>query len=338
MVASHPPPGTDVLRQSAYQELLLAGGEPRCAEWTATSRVLAPARDAERYTGLTVANLADLVPVPDLHPDVTVLIPARDAGGWVVDAVCSVRAAAQVRTEVIVVDDGSRDPQSCQVLALLEVVGVTVVHQPPLGISAARNAGLSLSTAPAVLPLDADNLLRPGFLEAALPVLADEPGVGAVYGDAWRFGGKWERWTVPELDVDRLVRGNYIDNCALIRRSALAGVGGWCDTLPGRGLEDWDLWLGLVEAGWHLHHLDMVAFDYRTHPAQLNAARAVADEETVRLVRAIAGRHRSLYGRHIEAVMEDLFRSRHGALELQQEVERLSDRPGRTVPPDPGST
>ena len=46
---------------------------------------------------------------------------------------------------------------------------------------------------------------------------------------------------------DALVRSNYIDAFALLRRSALDAVGGYTDDLRLHGWEDYDLWLSFAD-------------------------------------------------------------------------------------------
>lgn len=100
-------------------------------------------------------------------PLVSVLIPAYNAAPWLGQAVESALSQADVRTEVIIVDDGSTD-------ATLEVArsfgrrGVQVVHQPNAGASRARNHALSLAQGDFIQWLDADDLLAPGKLSAQI--------------------------------------------------------------------------------------------------------------------------------------------------------------------------
>ena len=55
---------------------------------------------------------------------------------------------------------------------------------------------------------------------------------------------------------------NYIDACAIIKKSVLEEVGRY-DNMKIMGLEDWDLWLRIAFAGYKFHYIDEVMFEYR---------------------------------------------------------------------------
>ena len=101
----------------------------------------------------------------------TVVIPCRDDGPFLLDALASLRLCEHEQLEAIVVDDGSRDDDTRTILGLLETHGITVLAGQRRGPAAARNVGRSAARARFLLPLDADNLLRPGFVPAALTEL-----------------------------------------------------------------------------------------------------------------------------------------------------------------------
>lgn len=94
------------------------------------------------------------------EPRVAVVIPVRDGAELVLDAVESVRAQGPVVTELVAVDNGSRDAT----VSVLERAGVPVLHEPITGAGAARRRGLDATTAPYLMFLDHDDVLEPGAL------------------------------------------------------------------------------------------------------------------------------------------------------------------------------
>ncbi|WP_309087531.1 glycosyltransferase family 2 protein [Phenylobacterium sp.] len=96
---------------------------------------------------------------------VAVIVAAKDAAATIERAVASALAQPEA-VEVIVVDDGSGDGTAELARRLDDGSGrLKVVSQPQAGPAAARNFGLSLSRAPWVCPLDADDFLKPRRLE-----------------------------------------------------------------------------------------------------------------------------------------------------------------------------
>ena len=201
-------------------------------------------------------------------PTVSVVIPCRNEGTMLLDAIASVRLC-RGDVELIVADDGSTDPLTCRLLDRISQRGVDVVRLNAENPSNARNAALATASGRFVLPLDADNLLRPGYAASAAGVLDANPDIAVVYADAERFGRASGRWTIGPPDIDRLVRGNYIDNCSVVRRQALDECGGWDEAVP--VLADWDLWLGVAERSWKFHYLEEVGFDYRVRRDSLTS-------------------------------------------------------------------
>src|ERR1043166_895150 len=109
-------------------------------------------------------------------PRVAVVVPCFDDGETLSTALASL--AGQEEHELVVVDDGSTDPDTLTVLAELERNGVQVVRRPNGGLSAARMSGVEATSAPYVMPLDADDALAPGALRALADALdADERAV-----------------------------------------------------------------------------------------------------------------------------------------------------------------
>ncbi|WP_205696645.1 glycosyltransferase family 2 protein [Conexibacter sp. SYSU D00693] len=89
---------------------------------------------------------------------------------------CLPAAVAQPDSEVVVIDNACTD----RTRTVCEEHGVRVVGlRERVSYAAAMNAGLAATSGPAVLVLNADCVLDPGFLAAAAPRLED-PAVGSV--------------------------------------------------------------------------------------------------------------------------------------------------------------
>jgi hypothetical protein len=118
---------------------------------------------------------------------VSILVPAFNAEGFLRPALESALAQTWPRTEVIVVDDGSRDatPAIAQSFAGARV---KVVSQENRGASAARNRALSLAQGDYIQWLDADDLLAPDKVARQMELA--EPGGGSRV----LFSGEWGRF------------------------------------------------------------------------------------------------------------------------------------------------
>jgi glycosyltransferase involved in cell wall biosynthesis len=192
---------------------------------------------------------------------VAVVIPCYNDGRFLLETLESVRE--QEQCETVVVDDGSTDVRTLDVLADLREAGVRVVTQPNQGLSVARMTGVRHTNARYVHPLDSDDRLAPGALERLADVLDAQPQADLAWGDYSCFGAFSCR--VPgarSLDPWRITYMDEIVGTTMVRRSALAAVGGWD---MGSGWEDWDLWMKLAEVGAQGIYVPAVTLHYRQH-------------------------------------------------------------------------
>jgi glycosyltransferase involved in cell wall biosynthesis len=200
---------------------------------------------------------------------VSIVVPCYNHGAMLREALASVEQVRNANLlEVIVVDDGSSEAETMTILRQLEEAGYCVVSQPNRGLSAARNAGIRLAKGEFILPLDSDNRLRDVYLSEGGFLLKNNPSIGVIYADAEYFGERNGRWDLPEFDLLSLTRANFIDACALYRKSLWEEVGGYDEQML-MGLEDWDFWLRVAAHGGAFFHFPKIGFDYRVRSDSL---------------------------------------------------------------------
>ena len=222
-----------------------------------------PASHPEPYHSSVLAATAR----SSVSPELSIVIPTFNDAPLLVEALASVEQCQPCDCEVLVLDDGSSDPESLRVLERLESVGYKVLRQPNAGLSAARNALIRHARGRLILPVDSDNRLLPGYIEQSRQALAADPGLGIVYGDRQLFGASSELIRVPEFDLARMIDQSFIDACAMFRREVWEDVGGYDERL--RGFEDWELWLNAAQRGWRFAHLPEARFEYRVRSGSL---------------------------------------------------------------------
>jgi glycosyltransferase involved in cell wall biosynthesis len=195
---------------------------------------------------------------------VSIVIPCYNHGAMLPEALASIaRVGNDNLLEVIIVNDGSTDPQTLDLFAGLDRSKYTVIHQPNSGLGAARNAGIRAAHGEFILPLDSDNRIRSPYLTEGVVRLDQDSKLGVVYGHAQYFGEKNGTVLTPAFDIALLSVMNFIDACALFRKAAWESVRGYDENMPHMGWEDWDFWLRLAIHGWEFARLDETAFDYR---------------------------------------------------------------------------
>lgn len=220
--------------------------------------------------------------------DIAVIIPCYNDGQTVREAVAS--AAVDHPSEIIVIDDGSNDPLTLEVLSDLQSSGIRVIQQENGGLAAARMTAVNATNCPFVAPLDADDLLEPGALIDLAAALDDDPEADVAFGDftlfgsvdGYRRGFGWDPWMI--CYANRIPGGGVV-----LRRQALLGAGGW---VLENGYEDWDLWMSLLERNARAVHVPRVTFRYRQAKGRLADSSL---ERHPQLFETLMRRHASLF-------------------------------------------
>lgn len=200
--------------------------------------------------------------------ELSVVIPTHNDATLLVEALASAVDSTPDHHEILVLDDGTTDAESLRILDRLRAAGLSIPRQENRGLPVARNTLIRAARGRLILPLDADNLIGNGFVEAAIDAFHADPGLGVVYGDRQTFGGQTALLLVPDFDLHRMLQGNTIDACALFRRELWTDVGGYDESLR-LGFEDWEFWLHAGKRGWRFQHLPMIGVEYRVRPDSL---------------------------------------------------------------------
>jgi glycosyltransferase involved in cell wall biosynthesis len=225
---------------------------------------------------------------------VTVVITCFNYGRFLAEAVDSALSQEGGPPEVVVVDDGSTEPETLLALKRLPPK-VRLIPRSNGGPARARNTGAAAATTPLLLMLDADDRLDPGALTTLERLLEAAPDIGFAYGRTRMFGSLSRELAFPAYDPYRLLYRSLVSVTSLIRREAFEAVGGFDPEIP--GYEDWDLYLSLLEAGFEGRRADAVTLHYRRH----GESTFTADRGTYRRCRhALRRKHRALYARRAE--------------------------------------
>jgi len=203
--------------------------------------------------------------------DVSVVVIGRNEGARLPRCLESVRQAHWqcLRWEVLYVDSHSSDG-SPDAARRLGARVLSLGDRPPCA-AAGRNIGWRAARGELVLFLDGDTQLDPHFVRRAIAVLKTEPQVVAVWGHRRESQPEQSIYT-RVLDLDWVFapgRVDYFGGDALVRRQALAEVGGFDDTLVAG--EEPELCRRLRAAGWQIEHIDA---PMTTHDLALTTARA----------------------------------------------------------------
>ncbi len=257
------------------------------ASWPAEE---ARRRRRGRLAAFRAGVAAGALPEVD-DPEVTVVIPCFNQGDFLEDALASVFEQTFDSFEVVVVDDGSTDPATVATLDALDLPRTRVIRQENRGLPAARNAGMAAARGRYLVPLDADDELRPGYLAALHPALAADGDAAFAHCWAELYGDVEAIWATRPYNPYQQLVSNSVVGCVLLRRAAWEAAGGYDESMT-HGNEDWDLWIRLHAAGWANVAVRHPLFRYRKHGVSMSVE-TEARFEAAR--REAAARHPDLY-------------------------------------------
>lgn len=123
-----------------------------------------------------------------LMSKVSILIPAYNAERFVGAALQTAMDQTWPNTEIIVVDDGSKD-QTYKVAKRYESAKVKILRQENRGAAAARNTALREAQGDFLQYIDADDLLSPDKIREQVLLLQQHPGYLSVSSAMYFFDG-----------------------------------------------------------------------------------------------------------------------------------------------------
>jgi glycosyltransferase involved in cell wall biosynthesis len=236
-------------------------------------------------------------------PTVSVIIPCFNLGEYLDEAVDSVLAQTFDDFEVLIVDDGSTDPATRELLEGYTRPKTTVFRTPNRKLAAARNFLVSRARGRYLCALDADDKLHPEYLERTVSVLDAEPGLTFVSTHLQMFGEETAVWpSVDRCDLPMLLCDDTVITPALVRRDAVLACGGYDEHMPHQGDEDWHLWMTLVENGHRGVILPDVLFFYRRRPNSM-CIQCTTGQVHLDLVGYLARKHAQSYRKHLTEVL-----------------------------------
>jgi glycosyltransferase involved in cell wall biosynthesis len=208
-------------------------------------------------------------------PQVSVLMPTRNAQDYIDAALRSVLQETRVPLEVVVIDDGSSDASRERALARGDP-RVRIVEGPRRGIAACMNAGLAAARGELLMRCDADDLYPAGRIAEQVDWLARHPGhdaVGGAFGTVDARGAavvrQLDSGADERLDLEEELRRGVLRThlCTFaMRRAAVERVAGFREYFE--TAEDIDFALRLGERG-RVAYLPRTWYLYRLHGASI---------------------------------------------------------------------
>lgn len=198
------------------------------------------------------------------YPLVSIITPYYNGAKYVKETISSAISQTYKNIEVILIDDGSTDPESINVFDEIEHPLLYKYRTSNQGLSTARNTAISLAKGEIILPLDCDDLISNTYVEKAVDEFTINVNAGIVYAHANFFGDINQYWDLPEFNKLDFLVNNCIFCSGLFKKTDWKEVGGYKTDMI-YGLEDYDFWLSLITLNRDVIRLPDIHFFYRKH-------------------------------------------------------------------------
>ena len=238
----------------------------------------------------------------------TAVVTSFNQGEMIQEALTSLLNQTILPDKIIIVDDGSTDEKSLDIISGLESmvnqVTIMVHRQKNSGVSAARNTGIRLANTTFALVLDGDDKLEPSFLEQTLPHIKKSSEIVAVSSWMKTFGVLQSIVCPSGGDIRKFLSHNCCPATHIMRCEAWRKCGGYDETMR-TGFEDWDYFLQLLETSpkARIAIVEKALIDYRTVPASSNVR---SMDKRLELMKYLMEKHSNAYAKHMVDVMLDL--------------------------------
>lgn len=236
-------------------------------------------------------------------PKVSIIVPCFNQAGYLSETLDSVLAQTYKNWECVIVNDGS--PDNTEEIAIIYTQKdnrIKYVWQENKGVSSARNLGISVSDGEYILPLDADDIIAPTYIERALNRFCSFPETKLVYCKANTFGDKNGYWHLEDYYYDSFIWNNCIFCTAMFRRVDYDKTVGY-NTNMIHGNEDWDFWLSLLKKEDIVFRIDEVLFYYRVKENSRTTELISNDSYLEEVLMQLHDNHKDIYSQYYNRII-----------------------------------
>ena len=244
-----------------------------------------------------------------MYPEVSILLPYRNAVATLSECIDSIKAQSFEDYEIIAIDDAS-DDGSTDVLVMFGDCRLRVIRNDRPGLVNALNLGLAHCNAPLVARMDADDIMLPLRLQSQWCYMREHHDVVLVATRAEKFPRKriregyreYMRWQNSVMSHADIAAQIYIESpfahpSVMFRRDSIIAAGAYRD---GAFPEDYELWLRLYHQGFRMEKLPQVLLRWRESENRLSrVSDSYAREAFDRLRAEYLSRDQRLKGRAI---------------------------------------
>ena len=179
----------------------------------------------------------------------SVVIPYYNLGKTLPETIDSIKETEYKKYEIVIVNDGSTDKESIDVLKQYENdEKIRIINIKNKGLANARNVGAEAAKGEFVAFIDADDKIDKTFYPKAINILHQYDNVSYVYSWVQYFEGSTAVWPTFNIHIPYLLCANMLAAYSVIRKNDFLNFGKNRIKME-YGMEDYDGWVSLAEHG-----------------------------------------------------------------------------------------
>ena len=226
---------------------------------------------------------------------VSVILPVYNGSKTIKRSVESILTQTFGDFEFLIINDGSKD-DTPEILDSFDDNRIRILHQENRGLVFSLNRGIKNSQGKYIARMDADDIALPDRLQKQVDFMEKNPSVG-ILGTAVRvvYGDGTERIRRRPIDTAS-IKKNIVRICpfchssVMIRKEVFDTVGLYDSSKDGSKqllVEDYDLWVRILVAGYEMANLSDVLMTYYKEPGSILRSRSFSKRVTQQILSRI---------------------------------------------------
>lgn len=258
---------------------------------------------------------------------VSIIIPCYNDSRFLPEALEKAAKQEYELKEIIVVDDGS-NAATKKVIAQNRDKIDFLITQENLGVSAARNNGITKASGDYILTWDSDDYFEKEFITKALDFFKDPETVLVSSYSRW-FETSSEKIFKPRGgNLKDALFQNVAMGSAFFRKSDWEKVQGYDEKML-KGYEDWEFYLRMLQNGGVVKIIPEVLFHYRNSPGSRNKK---ANLKKFEILEYIYIKHANLYKNNFDQFVKHILNDQKMAGNYKRKIIHSKDyKVGRLI-------
>jgi glycosyltransferase involved in cell wall biosynthesis len=227
----------------------------------------------------------------------TVVIPYYNMGAYLADAIRSIKASDHPNIAILIVNDGSTDPESVRILRDLEKdQQIRQIHKSNEGLSLARNTGALQAQGDFLAFLDPDDTIEPSYYSKTIALLKKKENISFAGSWARYFGESNNTWPAFNPEPPYVLLHNCMNTSAMVYKKDHFLDAGLNDARMIYGMEDYDSMISMLAKGYRGVAFPEVFWNYRIRKRSM--AQSFTLDSKLYLYKLIAEKHAAFYSQH----------------------------------------